>query len=117
MPNFMLLLRQPPSKFNKLAPEEIQRITAKYIAWREDLVRRGRMCGGEKLGNEGGRHLRLQNDKVTVTDGPYSETNEVLGGYFTIAAADYAEAVDVARTCPHLTGTQWIEVRQVDEIE
>ena len=116
MPNFMLLLRQAPSKFDNLAPEEIQRITAKYMAWREDLVRRGKMCGGEKLTNEGGRHLRLQNDKATVTDGPYSETNEVLGGYFMIDAADYAEAVDLARTCPHLTGKQWIEVRQVDAL-
>jgi hypothetical protein len=51
-----------------------------------------------------------------VTDGPYSEAAEVLGGYFAIEAASYDEAVEIARTCPHLTGGQWIEVRQVDSI-
>jgi hypothetical protein len=72
------------------------------------------MRGGEKLTGDGGRRLRLQGGKVSVTDGPYSEAAEVLGGYFAIEAADYDEAVAIARTCPHLTGDQWIEVRQID---
>ena len=114
MPSFMLLLHQSPSKFQNLSPEDIQQIIGKYKAWREELVRTNKMRGGEKLGNDGGRRLRIQGDQVSVTDGPYSEAAEVLGGYFTIEAKDYDEAVAIARTCPHLTGSQWIEVRQVD---
>jgi hypothetical protein len=110
----MLLLHQSPSKFQQMSPDEIQKIIAKYKAWRDDLVRRNKIQGGEKLANDGGRHIKLQGDKVSVTDGPYAEASEVLGGYFTIEAANYGEAVEIARTCPHLAGSQWIEVRQVD---
>jgi hypothetical protein len=114
MPSFMLLLHQSPSKFQNLSPQDIQQIIAKYKAWREELVKANKMRGGEKLANDGGRRLRIQGNQVSVTDGPYSEAAEVLGGYFTVDAKDYDEAVAIARTCPHLTGSQWIEVRQVD---
>jgi hypothetical protein len=116
MPAYMLLLHQSPSKFRDLSPEEIQQIIARYKAWREELVRQNRLRGGEKLSNDGGRRLRIQGSQVSVTDGPYSEAAEVLGGYFAIEAASYDEAVEIARTCPHLTGSQWIEVRQVDSM-
>jgi len=116
MPGFILLLHQSPSKFRDLAPEEIQQIIARYKAWREELVHRNQLRGGEKLTNDGGRRLRIQAGQVSVTDGPYSEAAEVLGGYFAIEAADYDEAVAIARTCPHLTGGQWIEVRQIDSV-
>src|SRR6185369_7158828 len=116
MPNFMLLLHQSPSKFQDLSPQDMQKIIAKYTAWREELVRQNRMRGGEKLTNDGGRRLRIQGDKISITDGLYSEAAEVVGVFFTIEAKDYDEAVAIARTCPHLTGTQWIEVRQVDVV-
>ena len=116
MPTFMLLLHQSPTKFRDLSPEEIQQIIARYKAWREELIRRNQLRGGEKLADDGGRRLHLENGQVSVTDGPYSEAAEVLGGYFTIEAANYAEAVAVARTCPHLAGDQWIEVRQIDVV-
>ena len=116
MPSYMLLLHQSPSKFQELAPEDIQQIIARYTAWRSELVRQNKLRSGEKLTNDGGRRLRIQGDQVSVTDGPYSEAAEVLGGYFTIEAANYDEAVAIARTCPHLAGTQWIEIRQVDAV-
>ncbi len=116
MPSYMLLLHQSPSKFQDLAPEDIQQIITRYTAWRSELVRQNKLRSGEKLTNDGGRRLRIQGDQVSVTDGPYSEAAEVLGGYFTIDAANYDEAVAIARTCPHLAGTQWIEIRQVDAV-
>jgi hypothetical protein len=114
MPDFLLLLHQSPAKFHDLSPEEIQKIITKYKAWREDLVGRNKIRGGQKLTDDVGRRLRIQGEKVSVTEGPFSESQEVLGGFFAVEAADYDEAVDIARTCPHLTGGQWIEVRQVD---
>ena len=116
MPGFMLLLYQSPSKFKDISPEDIQRIIGKYKDWREDLVRRNKLRGGEKLTDDGGSRLQLHGGDVSVTDGPYSETTEVLGGYFVIEAANYEEALQIARTCPHLVGTQRIEVRQIDAI-
>lgn len=116
MPNFMLLLHESPTRFRDLSPEEIQGIIARYSQWREDLIRQNRFRGGDKLTNDGGRQLKIQNERVAVTDGPYSESAEVLGGYFTIEATNYEEAVAIARTCPHLGGSQWIEVRQIDAV-
>jgi hypothetical protein len=116
MANFLLLLHQTPTKFRNLSPQEIQKILGSYIAWRESLVKRNKMRGGEKLTDDGGRHMRTKDGKVSVTDGPYSESQEILGGFFMIEAADYEEAVEIARTCPHLVADKWIEVRQVDVV-
>jgi hypothetical protein len=116
MPNFLLLLHQTPTTFRNLSPEQIQKILGSYIAWREALVKRNKMRAGEKLTDDRGRHLRTHDGKVSVTDGPFSESQEILGGFFMIEAADYEEAVEIARTCPHLVGDRWIEVRQVQPV-
>ena len=50
-----------------------------------------------------------------VTDGPYAEAREVVGGYFTVRAADYDGAVAIARDCPHLAHG-WIEVREIEPV-
>lgn len=51
-----------------------------------------------------------------MVDGPYSEAKEVIGGYFAIEAADYDEALDLCRDCPHLKYGERIELRRVDDI-
>jgi hypothetical protein len=116
MPNFLLLLHQEPGRYGNLSPEEIQKILGGYIAWREALVKRNKMRAGEKLTNDGGRQLRTEGGKLSVTDGPYSESQEILGGFFMIEAADYDEAVEIAKTCPHVGEGKRIEVRQVDAV-
>ena len=116
MPNFVLLLHQSPKMLSNASPEEIQKILAKYGAWREELVKANKMRAGIKLGNDGGRHLHLHDGKVSVTNGPYSESQEVLGGLFMVEAADYDEAIQIAQTGPHLVGGNWIEVRSVDRV-
>jgi hypothetical protein len=116
MPDFVLLLHQSPTKFHDLSPEEIQTLITKYKTWRDDLIRRNKIRAGQKLTDDLGRRLRIQDEKVLVTEGPFSESQEVLGGFFAVEAADYDEAVEIAKTCPHLTGGQWIEVRQVDYV-
>jgi hypothetical protein len=116
MAKFLLLLHTTPDRFSTLSPEEIQKIIGSYISWREALVKRNKMLGGEKLTDEGGRQLRKEGGKVSVTDGPYSELQEVLGGFFMIEAKDYDEAVEIASTCPHVLRGQRMEVRQVDSV-
>jgi hypothetical protein len=114
MPKFILLLHQEANRTAHLSPEEIQKIIGRYTAWRDDLVKRGKVLGGEKLTNDGGRHLRTKGDSVSVTEGPFSESQEVLGGFFLIESADYEEAAAIASTCPHMGDNRWIEVRQID---
>jgi hypothetical protein len=116
MASFLLLLHEEPNKFQALSPEEIQQIIGRYKTWREGLAQRNQLLGGEKLKDDGGRQMRSAGGEVSVTDGPYSEAHEVLGGFFMIQAADYDEAVEIARSCPHLELGQWIEVREVEQL-
>ena len=51
-----------------------------------------------------------------MLDGPYSETKEVIGGYFAVRAADYDEAVKICEDCPHLEYAGTIEIREIDDI-
>ena len=114
MAEYVLLLHEDPSGFDEVSPDEIERVIGEYVAWREELVAQGRLAGGKKLRDEGGRWLTRENGDVRVLDGPYSEAKEVMGGFFIITAADYAEAVEVSRTCPHLAYGGRIELREVE---
>ena len=116
MAEFMLLLHEDPgtSGFQGLAPEEIEKVIGEYVAWRQQLAQSGRLAGGKKLRDEGGRWLTGENGRVRVVDGPFSEANEVIGGFFMITAADYSEAVQISSDCPHLKYGGRIELREVE---
>jgi len=62
-----------------------------------------------------GARVAFAGGRATVTDGPFSETKEVLGGYWLIQVGSKAEAVEWARRCPAGEGNV-IEVRQVQEL-
>ena len=72
------------------------------------------MKASDKLTDEPGKVMRRKDSQVRVTDGPYSESKEVLGGYYMIEAPSYDKAIDYARDCPQLEYGGTIEVRQVD---
>lgn len=113
MPQYMLLLHQSPTAFTGLSPEQMQAILGRYKAWSQNLRAQGRIAGGAKLRNGEGRLLRQNGTKPMVSDGPYSESKEVIGGYFTIIADDYDHAVETAKECPHVDfGT--VEIREVE---
>ena len=114
MPQFALLLSTPESQYDNLSPQEIQALLAKYVAWREGLVQRNIYRGSQKLVDGTGRRLRTQNGNVIVTEGPFSESQEVLGGFFVIEVPSYEDAVEVSRTCPNLVDGHLIEIRQLD---
>lgn len=116
MARYMLLLHENPSAFAEATPDEMQSVIGEYVAWRQKLASEKRLVGGEKLKDEGGRHLVTRGSAVVVTDGPFAEAKEVLGGYFTVEASSYDEAVEIAKTCPHLKYEGRIELREVDEV-
>lgn len=109
MPNYMLLLYDNPSNWQKLSPEEMQKATEKYMAWSKKPFTKD----GKRLGDDPGRVIRSQAGKPRATDGPYSETKEVLGGYYVIEAANYDEAVQRTLDHPHLELGGTVEVRHV----
>jgi len=116
MPQFMLLLHDSPTASPDLSPAEIERIIQEYTRWRESLEREGRLIGSNKLRDDGGKNLMMDQGQVRVIDGPYSEGKEVVGGYFIVEARDYEEAVEISRNCPHLSFGGRIELRAVEEM-
>lgn len=107
MPNYMLLLYNDPNIYTGMSPEDMQKMTEKYMKWRNNAY----VMDGKRLGVDAGQVLRPGAGKAV--DGPYSETKEILGGYFTIEAADYKQAVERAKTLPHLDFGGTVEVRHV----
>ena len=66
----------------------MQKAVEKYYAWRKNQF----VVDGKGLNAGTGRVLRKKNGKVNVTDGPFSESREVFGGYYVIEAASFDEA-------------------------
>ncbi|GAP35361.1 YciI family protein [Piscinibacter sakaiensis] len=117
MPHYLLLLHETPATYAELGPEEMRALVERYRAWSAALAGQGRLVGGEKLADDGGRHLRRAEGRPLATDGPYAEAHDVVGGYFTIEAADAAEAEALATDCPHLAHPgNWIEIRRIDAL-
>ncbi|MGE3467768.1 MAG: YciI family protein [Pyrinomonadaceae bacterium] len=114
MTNYMLLLHERPADYSQFSAEEIQTVIAEYVAWRRKIEADGRYVDGSKLRDEGGRRLAMTDSGLRVTDGPYAEAAEVIGGIFTIAAKDYDDAVEVAGSCPHLKYGGTIELREIE---
>ena len=111
MPKFVLLLHDI-GRFDNLSPDQMQAVIQRYIAWRAKVQKDGRSVMGHKLHDGQGRVMRGAGASMKVTDGPYAEAREVIGGLFVIEARNYEEVVDLAKDCPHLEFGA-IEIRQV----
>ena len=112
MSKYVLLLRDDHAGFADASPEEIQKIIQKYTAWRASL--QSRIIAGNKLKDGEGRVLRKENGKPSIIDGPFAEAKEVMGGFFVLEADSYDQAVELAKTCPHIEFGS-IEVRAVEK--
>ena len=83
------------------------------MAHADPVQQDGRAVTGHKLQDGAGRVMKGAGSSMKVTDGPYAEAREVIGGLFVIDAASYDEVVELSKDCPHLEfGT--IEIREVE---
>jgi hypothetical protein len=110
----MFLLRENDDAWAKLSAEEKQAVMKRYFAWVADLRAGDHMRGGDPL-VRGGRVLRATRGEIV--DGPYTETKEVITGYFLIEAADLDQASRLARGCPALGHGDSVVVRQIAEMD
>jgi hypothetical protein len=110
MPHFVLIARDRPESFAHLSPAEMEGILQRYMAWGEALVEAGHWESGQKLAEGVGC---VMGPGGSVTDGPYAESKEVVGGFWILEARDLDQARELAADCPHLEfGT--LEIRAVD---
>jgi hypothetical protein len=95
---------------SKLSPDTQQANMQKWFAWVDKLTKANRYVAGEAL-IPGGK--TISGPKKVVTDGPFAESKELVGGFFVVQAKDLNEATEMAKECPdyELGGT--VEVREV----
>lgn len=109
----MLLLLQPGTGPGP-APAELQEIMTRFGVWMGELYAKRIVVATNGL-EPTGKILREPGGAV-ITDGPYAETKEIVGGYILINAASLDEAVEIARGCPGLNYRLAVEVRPVKQM-
>lgn len=97
-----------------LSPEEIQKNMQKWGDWMKGLAEAGKFKGGEPLGSEA---KVVKGAKKVVTDGPFAESKEIVGGYLIITAKDLDEATEVAKGCPIYELDGITEVRDIHHMD
>jgi len=110
---YLLLIYHSEAGFEKTSESDRAAIYQEFGKLREDLTAKGKFLGGNQLGlTKTANSVRVRDGKRVVTDGPFAETKEQLGGYFLVEAASQDEAIAIAARIPSArNGT--IEVRPV----
>jgi hypothetical protein len=112
---YLCLAYEAEETFHAMPRDEWDSLRQETLAYVEDLQKSGRLILTNALQSaRTAATLRVRNGKVSVTDGPYAETKEQLGGFFLIDAKDLNDAIRVASKWP---GARYgnIEVRPVEE--
>jgi hypothetical protein len=105
---YLVFLRNTPGKQEPPSPAAMQEMYASFNAWREKFKDNIVDMGG-KL-KPGGKILTV----AGVTDGPFAEAKEVVGGYMVVAAENADRAVEIARECPGVVRPgATVEIREI----
>ena len=113
---FMLVIYNDPELYDGLPQTETDGMMRDCLAHADELHQDGRLIESQMLeGAERAKSVRIRNGRTKVTDGPFSEAKEVLGGFNLIEAKDIDEAVQIAAAFPW-AGTGCVEVRPVRDI-
>jgi hypothetical protein len=106
---YMLLFRGTELR-KSLSPEEMQKVSEDWMAWFKRLTEQGKAVAGNPLEREG---KIVSGKNRVVSDGPFAESKEAIGGYFLLDVATMNEALAIAKECPGLPYGIRVEVRPV----
>lgn len=102
---FLLLIHGDAEAEAALTDAERRALVAEHIRFGQRLRERGITVSGEAIGPpERARTVRLDGDEATVTDGPFLEAKEALGGFYLVDASSIAEVTELARELPRSPG-------------
>ena len=112
---FMVIMYPGPAAEAGILPDE--KILTDMMKYNEELVKAGVMLSGEGLQpTSKGARVRFPGGKPVVTDGPFAEAKEVIGGFWMFNVKSREEAIEWVKRCPN-SGEEMIEIRQVFEAE
>jgi len=110
MSNFLYLFRGGDASRIQQSPEEMQAHMQKWGAWMGGLKEKGQLVDGLPLNKEG---KVVEKAGEVITDGPFAEGAEVVGGYLIVTATDLNDAVDISKGCPIFEHNGNVEVREI----
>ena len=113
MTDFLYLFRDCEGAKGKMSPEQLQQHMQKWMDWIERLAKAGIYKAGEPL-DKGGKVIRGK--KQAVTDGPYAESKDLVGGYLIIKADSLAKATTLAKECPIYELDGSVEIREIRQL-
>ena len=113
MPEFLYLFRGGDTREANASPHRIQEHMGKWMKWMEELGKQGKFAGGLPLKPEG---YTVKGTNI-VTEGPYAEGKEMIGGYLIVKANDLAEATEISKGCPIFEFNGSVEVREIQSME
>ena len=113
---YMLLIYGNDTEWEQRSDEEKNAIYAEYGQYTEELQSRGILVGANQLQPAGtATVVHVEEGKTLTTDGPFSETKEVLGGFYLLDAGDLDSALDIAARIPAARMGGAVEVRPIVE--
>ncbi|MGH7503260.1 MAG: YciI family protein, partial [Longimicrobiales bacterium] len=111
------LIYSVETQWQNMPRDDRKKLIGEYLAFTDDIRKSGHYLGSNPLDpTSTASTVRVKNGEVTVTDGPFAETREQLGGYFLIEARDTVDAIHVASRIP---GARFgcIEVRPIVQMD
>jgi len=110
---YMLLIVERPGDRAARTEAEGRMLYERMVRFSENLKSRGMLTISQSLKTDtGGARVRAQGNQVSIVDGPFAESKEMIGGFFLLTCETRDEAIAVARECP---AAQWatVEVREL----
>ena len=110
MKDYLLVYRADFSFMGNRTPEELQANSKRWMDWIGSIAAQNKLTDRGNRLDASGKVLKSDN---VVTNGPYAEIKETIGGYSIIKADSYEAAVELAKGCPVLTMGGNVEVREI----
>jgi hypothetical protein len=114
---YLLLIAGDENRLNHLPEPEASQRHQNWGTYTNDLMAANKLRGGERLRPAAtATTLRLNGSGRLLSDGPFAETKEQLGGFYVVEAKDLDEAVELASKMPHLEDGGAVEIRPIWEL-
>jgi len=113
---YLLMCCFEEEAWTQLSESQRDAIMRKYQEFEQELAAQGRYLAGARLGSAAtATTVRKNNGKTALTDGPFAETRETIGGYHLIECSDLDEALSIAARIPTLPFGGAVEVRPIEQ--
>ncbi|MCB9233593.1 MAG: hypothetical protein H6581_18190 [Bacteroidia bacterium] len=110
MKEFMMIFIGPSYEEIGLSPEQLQERMGRWFAWGDKMTKQGILRGGKALHAKG---KRISGPGRTVSDGPFVESKELVGGFYIVEAESFEDVVVIAQDFPDYDLDGGVEIREV----